>query len=76
MSSYNLAVAIKVSSKVDEKVWQDLKELAAESHQSISGLLTEAIRDYVRRRRVRPEVLDHLEASIEANEELGRLLAR
>jgi len=69
-------MAIKVSSKVDEKAWQDLKELAAESHQNISGLLTEAIRDYVRRRRVRPQVLEHLEASIKANDELGRLLAQ
>ena len=38
-------MAIKVSSKVDEDAWQDLKNLAEESHQSISGLLTEAIRE-------------------------------
>ena len=67
---------IKVSSKVEEAVWKELKELAAESHQNVSGLLTEAIRDYVRKRRVRPEVLRHLEDSIEDNEKLGRLLAR
>ena len=66
---------IKVSSKVDESVWNDLKDLATESHQSISGLLTEAIRDYVRRRRVRPHVLQHLEDSIAENEKVGRLLA-
>ena len=68
--------AIKISSKVEERVWNDLKEIADESHQSISGLLTEAIRDYVQRRRVRPVVLDHLEASIRDNVELGRLLAK
>lgn len=67
--------AIKISSKVEEDIWNALKDLADESHQSISGLLTEAIRDYVQRRRVRPIVLDHLEASIRENEELGRLLA-
>jgi hypothetical protein len=39
-------------------------------------LLTDAIRDFLRRRRVRPEVLKHLESSIAENEELGRLLAR
>jgi len=66
---------IKVSSKVDKTVWNDLRQLATESHQSISGLLTEAIREYVRRRRVRPDVLRHLEASIAENEKLGRLLA-
>ncbi len=67
--------AIKISSKVDEEVWNDLKEIAEESHQSISGLLTEAIGDFVRRRRVRPEVLRHVSESITDNEELGRLLA-
>ena len=46
--------AIKISSKVEESVWNDLKSIAQESHQSVSGLLTEAVRDYVRRRRVRP----------------------
>jgi len=66
---------IKVSSKVDKTVWNDLRQLATESHQSISGLLTEAIREYVKRRRVRPDVLRHLEASIAENEKLGRLLA-
>jgi len=68
--------AIKISSKVEESVWNDLRDIADESHQSISGLLTEAIRDFVQRRRVRPVVLDHLEASIRDNEELGRLLAK
>ncbi len=64
--------AIKVSSKVDKAAWEELKALADESHQSISGLLTEAIRDYVRRRRVRPVVQQHLEDSIAENRELGR----
>ena len=47
-----------------------------ESQHSISGLLTEAISDYVRKRRLRPAVMDHLEDSIQENEELGRRLAR
>ncbi len=67
--------AVKISSKVDEGTWRQLKELAEESHQSISGLLTDAIEEYVRRRRVRPDVLRHLDDSIADNEELGRLLA-
>ena len=67
--------AIKISSKVDEAVWNELRELARESHQNISGLLSEAIREYVARRRVRPVVLKHLEDSIEDNKRLGRLLA-
>lgn len=68
--------SIKISSKVDEQAWRELKALAEESHSNVSGLLTEAIADYVRRHRVRPEVLSHLEASMEENETLGRLLAR
>jgi predicted transcriptional regulator len=70
-----MAAPRKISSKVDEAVWEDLRALAAESHQNLSGLLTEAIREYVRRRRVRPEVMKHLGDSISENEELGRLLA-
>jgi predicted transcriptional regulator len=65
----------KISSKVEESAWKDLKDLARESHQSISGLLTDAIREFVSRRRVRPAVLRHLDASTDENEELGRLLA-
>jgi hypothetical protein len=68
--------AIKVSSKVEASVWEELKELADESHQNLSGLLTEAIREYLQRRRVRPIVQRHLEDSIVENEKLGRLLAR
>lgn len=67
---------MKISSKVEESAWNDLKSLARESKQSISGLLTEAIREYVSRRRVRPDVLRHLDSSIDENRELGRRLAR
>lgn len=68
--------AIKISSKVDEKVWAELRAMADETHQSVSGLLTEAIREYLARKRVRPEVLQHLERSIDENRRLGELLAR
>jgi len=67
---------IKISSKVDEAVWNELKALAKEHHQNVSGLLTEAISEYVKRKRIRPEVLNHLEGSMDQNEELGKLLAR
>ena len=66
---------VKISSKVERAQWRALQELARESHQTISGLLTEAIGDSVRRRRLRPVVLDHLEALMAENEELGRRLA-
>ena len=66
---------IKISSQVDESTWKELREFARESHQSISGLLSEAIREYITRRRVRPVVMKHLDDSIAANERLGKLLA-
>ena len=68
--------AIKISSKVDAHTWKALQAHADESHRSIAGLLTEAIDDYLARRRVRPEVVKHLETSLRENAELGRLLAK
>jgi len=67
---------IKISSKVEAKVWEELRLLAKESHQNVSGLLTEAIDDYIQRRRVRPVMLDHLADSMNENVELGKLLAK
>lgn len=67
---------IKISSKIDEAVWNELKLVAQESHQNISGLLTEAVNEYLKRRRIRPEVSQHLQDSIRDNEELGKLLAK
>ena len=67
--------SIKISSKVDEDAWNELTALAAETHQNLSGVLTEASREYLTRRRVRPVVLKHLEQSIDENETLGKLLA-
>lgn len=67
---------IKISSKVEQREWEALQALASETNQSISGLLSEAVAEYVRRRRLRPEVMNHLEDSISDNEELGKLLAQ
>jgi hypothetical protein len=66
---------IKISSKVEQREWEALQAIAYESNQSIAGLLSEAVADYVRKRRLRPEVFSHLEASINENETLGYRLA-
>ena len=66
---------VKMSSVVEQEVWEEFRELARESHQSISGLLTEALREYLARKRVRPHVMSELEASIRQNQRLGELLA-
>jgi len=72
---YNMST-IKISSKVEEAVWEELKVAAKESHQNVSGMLTEAISDYLQRRRIRPVVINHLLDSMDENEELGQLLAK
>ena len=69
-------VKIKISSKVEQSEWEALQAIAYESNQSIAGLLSEAVADYVRKRRLRPEVLSHLEDSMDENEELGHRLAK
>jgi predicted transcriptional regulator len=66
---------VKMSSVVEQEVWEEFKDLARESHQSISGLLTDALRDYLARKRVRPVVMSELEASMRENQRLGELLA-
>ena len=67
---------IKVSSQVEQQTWNDLKSLATESQQSISGVLTEAIAEYVQRRRIRPAVRSALADSIRENRQLGEMLAK
>ena len=67
---------IKISSRVEAQVREELRMLAKESQQNFSGLLTQVISDYLQRRRVRPAVLEHLSDSMSENDELGHLLAK
>lgn len=69
-------MSIKISTLVDEKVWEAIKDLSQETHQSLSGLVTEALDEYIRKKRLRPDFLKNMEKSIEENEELGHLLAK
>ena len=65
---------IRISSRVDEAVWNELRNLARETKRSVSEVLSEAIEEYLARRRARPDVLRHLEDAMRENEELGKLL--
>ena len=67
--------SIKISSKIEESAWNELRAHARDSDRSVSGVLTEAVKEYLARRRVRPSVLRHLEDSIRDNYELGKRLA-
>lgn len=66
----------KVSFTVDAAQLSALQALAAETNQSISRVLNEAIAEYLLRRGARPIVFDALDRSIEENRRLGELLAR
>ena len=65
--------AIKITSEVDEAAWNELCDPARDTHRSVSEVLSEAIEEYLARRRVRPDVLRHLENSVRENDELGKL---
>ncbi len=39
--------AVKISSKIEDKIWRDLKSFAGDTHQSVSGLLTEAVSEFL-----------------------------
>ena len=66
---------VEISSEVGEAEWAALQEIARDTGQSISSVLTQAIAEYVRKHQLRPVAMDHLEASLDENEELGRRLA-
>lgn len=67
--------SVEVSVVVDESDWNDLRELAEESQRNVSAVLTEAIRDDVRRCGVRLAVRQHLEDSMNEHADLGGRLA-
>jgi len=68
--------SVKISSSMDEMVWEDLQRHSKESSQSISGLLTKAVKEFLNRKTLRQEVLESMEDSFNQNEELGQLLAK
>lgn len=66
---------VKVSSKVEEVVWDDLRRHAQDHQRNICGVLTEAISEYLHRARVRPAVLAALDGTLRDHRELLARLA-
>ncbi|EKD51253.1 MAG: hypothetical protein ACD_62C00294G0002 [uncultured bacterium] len=66
----------KISTLVNEDVWDEFKGLSRQHHQNLTGMLNEAIREYIQRRKLRPKFIRHMENSIADNNTLGRLLAK
>lgn len=69
-------MAIVISAKLDEAIWNELRGLARATGRDVSEVLSEAVEEYLARRRARPDVRQHLEDSLSENEGLGKLLAR
>lgn len=64
----------KFSSKMDREVLEALRAHAREDGRTLAGLLTEAVRDYLAKTRVRPAFREAAEAVLAEHDELlGRL---
>lgn len=68
--------AKKFATQIDEQVLKDLKKYVQESDRSISGVITEAVADFLQKVRVRPMFRSAMEEVINENEELLTRLAK
>ena len=66
---------VKFSSKIEEKVLEELRAYAQDSHKNISDVLTEAVSEHLSRVRVRPAFRRALVSVLDRNEVLLRKLA-
>lgn len=66
---------VKFSSKIDEKVLEDLRSYAASSNRNISDVLTEAVSEHLNRVRVRPAFRRATLSVLDRNGALLRKLA-
>ena len=71
-----MSSTVKFSSKMDEKVLEQLRAYAAESERNISAILSEAVGEYLARIRVRPVFIEAASQVIDENEELLERLAK
>ena len=67
---------VRMYADIDQRVWEDFRDYAVESGQSIPALLSEVVREFLVRRRVRPVVMSELEASMRQHRRLGESLAQ
>ena len=66
----------KFATQIDSRVLEEFRAYAKESNRSLSGLLTEAVSEYLARVRVRAPFRDATAAVLVENDELLRRLAR
>lgn len=66
----------KISTIVDKKVWDEFKAFSHESHQNISGLMNEAMQEFLNKKKVRPTFLKCTLDSLAENQDLLRRLSK
>lgn len=71
-----MSTAKKFSSKMDEKVLEDLRSFAKEQNMDISAVLTEAVTDLLNKKRIRPAFKKASEEVFEEFDEALKELAK
>ena len=66
----------KFATQVDEDVLEELRRYVKASDRSISGVVTDAIRDYINRLEVRPAFRDSMDEVLSEHSELLKRLAK
>ncbi len=67
---------VKFATQIEEQTLKELKAFASESDRSISGVLTEAVNEYLQRARIRTTFRSATDEVLEENKELLKRLAK
>lgn len=68
--------AKKFATQIDEKVLKQLRAFAKSTDKSISKIVNEAIKDYLKKSQIRPAFKNAMNEVINDNEELLKRLAK
>jgi predicted transcriptional regulator len=68
--------SVKFATQLDAKVMRELRRYAAESDRTISRIVTEAVAEYLQRRRVRPAFREAMDEVLTENAALLQRLAK
>lgn len=68
--------ARKFATQIDETALEELRSYAKSTGRSISGVVNEAVEEYLKRAKVRPAFRDAMDEVLEDNAELLKRLAK
>jgi predicted transcriptional regulator len=66
----------KFATQIDEKVLKDLKTYAKATDRSISGVVSDAVKEYISKAQVRPAFRSAMDEVLEEHSELLKRLAK